>query len=216
MRFETKKSEFKDKNTLEKNTCIKTNSLFKIKQFMFFSLSFKTWKRRISLSNNLFKLIKLLTTISLHKCLHLLYFSMSVRQRGIYQIIIMSLKSGNSSAMMVWQPLCLIHHWDYLGLESETSGLQKRCYEQVVCEFKWLERDFSSVMMDTSLKGEGWQKLKREIRKKMSTDRSHKQVSYRLTLIPLGHAGCKGNLEHAVTLIDLVQAVKDLTHLLWV
>lgn len=127
---------------------------------------------------------------------------------------IMSLKSGNSTAMMVWQPLCLIHHWDYLGLESETSALQKQCYEQVV--WSLLERDFSSVMMDTSLKGEGWQKLKREKRKKMSTDRSHKQVSYLLTLIPLGHAGCKGNLEHAVTLIDLVQAVKDLTHLLWV
>lgn len=42
MRFETKKSEFKAKNKLEKNTCIKTNNLFKIKQFMFFSLSFKT------------------------------------------------------------------------------------------------------------------------------------------------------------------------------
>lgn len=116
----------------EKNTCIKTNSLFKIKQFMFFSLSFKTWKRRISLSNNFFKLIKLLTTILLHKCFHLLYFSMSVRQRHLSDNNIMSLKSGNSTAMMVWQPLCLIHHWDYLGLESETSALQKRCYEQVV------------------------------------------------------------------------------------
>lgn len=46
------------------------------------------------------------------------------------------------------------------------------------------------------------------------TDRGDKQVSDLLAVIPLGYAGSQSDLEHGVALVDLLHAVKDLTHLL--
>lgn len=48
----------------------------------------------------------------------------------------------------------------------------------------------------------------------MRTYRGDKQVSDLLAVVPLSHAARQGDLEHRVALMDLLNTVKDLSHLL--
>lgn len=58
-----------------------------------------------------------------------------------------------------------------------------------------------------------YRRIREEIHQiNIKTDRSHEQVSDLFTMIPLSHARSQSNLEHGVTLMDLLHPVEDLLH----
>lgn len=59
-------------------------------------------------------------------------------------------------------------------------------------------------------------RMRHSVHVEVVTDRGDEQVSDLLAVIPLGHTGRQSDLEHGVALMDFLQTVKYLTHLLGV